>query len=259
MAYEKLNLADGDTLKAEHLSHMEAGIEEANKAIVSVGGDTLTWDGNTEGMEVWDASAIGLGIFYKTSNATPTQSQMDDGLIAYSSGFVFPGSYCEDIGAAIMLPDATGIIIIDGGVEIEGIVLPSAGIYLTDRDGVYITGITIPGYTGFVKKRINSNYLPSPNVFFLNVAERNTTGYIYTDKNCSEKATKTQVVDALSKGVVLVKEMAVGESESIVMVFSQLACLTNDDEWGVATIPLVRGEYTTAYTAEYTPPETTSE
>lgn len=32
MAYEKLNLQDGDVLKAEHLSHMEEGIERASSA-----------------------------------------------------------------------------------------------------------------------------------------------------------------------------------------------------------------------------------
>ena len=36
MAYEKLNLSNGDVLNAEHLAHMEKGIEDAYTGIIRV-------------------------------------------------------------------------------------------------------------------------------------------------------------------------------------------------------------------------------
>lgn len=163
MAYEKLNLSDGDTLKAEHLNHMEDGIEETNKAIVSVGGDTLTWDGNTEGLVNVE------NLFYKLSDATPTLDDFSNGgsvkmktpemeavqefTLSDVESMVTDDLLCP-YGVACVRPEQVGVVF-------DGLVFPEPGTYFSRTpDVTQVLSITIHGYTGFVKKRINPEYLP---------------------------------------------------------------------------------------------------
>ena len=48
MGYNKLNLTDGQVLKAEHLNHMEQGIEDASVAVNSESSTSITLANNTE-------------------------------------------------------------------------------------------------------------------------------------------------------------------------------------------------------------------
>lgn len=159
MSYEKLNLADGDTLKAEHLSHMEKGIEEADKVIVTEGGDTLTWDGNTEGL------VSAGGILYKISDAIVTMDDLSNGgeAVLNDTHYSVPAENAEEMATGVIaFFDAFVAFVseVGVGVEVDGISFPEAGVYFASPDSGICTQITIPGYTGFAKKQVNPEYLP---------------------------------------------------------------------------------------------------
>ena len=48
MSYNKLNLSDGQTFKAEHLSHIEQGIADANVTVNSESSTSITLANNME-------------------------------------------------------------------------------------------------------------------------------------------------------------------------------------------------------------------
>lgn len=135
------------------------------------GGDTLTWDGNTEGLvNVQD-------FLFKVSERTPTIGDFANGgelhtiadgtelrqtIAAEDVGevgggtFVVFGTNAEQIW---IVPD-TGV-----GFDYEGIVFPESGIYFLALAAVgingYIASLAISGYTGFpTVKQIESKYIP---------------------------------------------------------------------------------------------------
>lgn len=136
-----------------------------NKPLVSVGGDTLTWDGNTEGLESVD---MGNGSFlYKISDATPSLSEAQQGFA------INMGSETQEYtGESIVSLNETiyafvnidfGMVVLADNVDFFGLVIPFKGVYFlnTPSDGY---SLTIPGYTGFAKKQINPELLPMTTV-----------------------------------------------------------------------------------------------
>ena len=140
-----------------------------NKPFETVGGDTLTWDGNTEGLEYisLDGDVVAL---YHVSNATPTVEDLDKGYaLSFQYGNTVNTSY-QDTGAGfiILSSDFAGIIVYEEavGVDLDGIIFPKSGIYFVNIDmeaeSDYANKLTINGYTGFTKETIKQEVLPEP-------------------------------------------------------------------------------------------------
>ena len=124
------------------------------------GGDTLTWDGNTEGL------VNAINMFYKVSDAIVTIDDfangwsyvMSDGRIG-SETAEYASEYAPGVVSALSMYciAESGV-----GVDIGGVAFPESGIYFVKIDGMHLTSVTIPGYTGFpVTKKIDPKYLPS--------------------------------------------------------------------------------------------------
>lgn len=161
-----------------------------NKPFETVGGDTLTWDGNTEGLEYisLDGDVVAL---YHVSNATPTVEDLDKGYaLSFQYGNTVNTSY-QDTGAGfiILSSDFAGVIVYEEavGVDLDGIIFPKSGIYFVNIDmgaeSDYANKLTINGYTGFTKETIKQEVLPEPVLtspsgkkFKITVADNGTLG-----------------------------------------------------------------------------------
>lgn len=148
------------TLGGKTFNIMDA--EARAKAIptVQVGGDTLTWDGNTEGK----VSSLGIPL-YKVSDAIPNKEDFANGAIVNLGEGEIPldsesaqGVFMDD-GFALM--DVLAIVPYNG-YDIDGLVFPEAGVYFISSDGTYVSYLTIPGYTGFGSPKIDPAYLYQP-------------------------------------------------------------------------------------------------
>ena len=172
-----------------------------------VGPDTLTWDGNKEGHVVVTKEYQGSEYWYvKVSDNTPTMADFANGasVKAFSRGFFEPVEV-HDEGNAIAVADFAAIILEDN-VSLFEVVFPEKGIYFLDDPSYGTTeALRIPGYTGFptktVVKPIDKKYLPGA-ASCTNFYNAQEDDYIYTDKACSIKASKNDVVEALSRGII---------------------------------------------------------
>lgn len=116
------------------------------------GSDTLTWDGNTKGLvSVAD-------VFYKVSDATPSiedfangGSTMYNGDTATVSNFTIDQiTDMSGSGAAILLHQTEQFLVaLEDNIDFSGFVIPEKGIYLQNTGELYVSSLTIPGYTGF--------------------------------------------------------------------------------------------------------------
>jgi hypothetical protein len=137
----------------------------------TVKGDTLTWDGNTEGLVCFDGM---VPYLYKVSDVVLTMDDLASGATVKISD-VADSEECtvENLKVREIMP---GIISINSkififaesiaGTEVQGMKLPEAGMYFYKYNGVgqYIESLTIPGYTGFTTtaiKTIDPKYLPT--------------------------------------------------------------------------------------------------
>lgn len=132
-----------------------------NKPVVFVGSDTLTWDGNTDGLETFDKyfkvsdipmSVDGLGntaeiVLMRTDQSV---SNSIESIISVDSDFVSDQyQYFMSVGE-----DSSE----EAGVPV--------GIYLcyekNNIEDYYVSSITIPGYTGFPQEKIAPSHLYQP-------------------------------------------------------------------------------------------------
>lgn len=155
--------------------------------IETVGGDTLTWDGNTSGLDTFG------GELFKVSDVTPTIEELanfeftmagngqtitvssDDAPAVVEDGFIVIGTEY----AYVILNDMEGI---------------PKGLYFLHGDGYYTSSLTINGYTGFTKEQVKQEYLPSGmNTFYWD----ESTDFIYKNLMCTEKVTKAELLSAV--------------------------------------------------------------
>lgn len=132
----------------------------------TVYGDTLTWDGNTEGLEV--AGTADTVYYYRISDATPTA--VDSYTFVSGSGDTYNEEILPPMSAngLIMLIEGLIIIVTDDavGVDIGGFSFEKTGVYSqsVDGSGAPISfEFTINGYNGFETKvvtPIDKKYLP---------------------------------------------------------------------------------------------------
>lgn len=134
----------------------------------TVKGDTLTWDGNTEGLV-----SIG-GLMFKVSDTVLSYDDFaTDGFSVETtngqqsgeqSNLLFLQEYgvVASVGQFYSFPESAVGVDISGG---EGIIPTESGTYFTAN----MRSLTIPGYTGFETKtikRLDEKYMPvltSPN------------------------------------------------------------------------------------------------
>lgn len=136
----------------------------------TVGGDTLTWDGNTEGLAVEQ----GGGELFKVSNSIPVLADFDNGMTI--TAFIGGQNQAATLGKESVYT-INGIIFAADGIcavvphEVAGEVIneewlfPEAGVYFMNSSYAKVASLTIPGYTGFtttttVVKPIDPKYLP---------------------------------------------------------------------------------------------------
>ena len=129
-----------------------------DKPFEVTGGDTLTWDGNTEGLEGLD------DLFFHVSDIVVSASDCANGISIISND----GQSLEISGTdmqAAFLEGGIGItevvfFIPADNYEFNGVVIPKAGIYLLKQDTFYTSSLTINGYTGFTTTKLKPEYLP---------------------------------------------------------------------------------------------------
>lgn len=110
------------------------------------GGDTLVWDGNTEGLE---SVSLSNGFeFFRISDAVPTRADCENGVtVVRSDGSTETLTNCFDVndlgvfGFVISVPK--------DNFEWEGEIFPKAGCWAINMGGLYVSSLTIPNYTGF--------------------------------------------------------------------------------------------------------------
>lgn len=119
----------------------------------SGGGDTLTWDGNTEGL------LCQLDIYYKVSDAIVTIADLASGCTCIGGQYSWDLTITELAPGMVLAMDANVLYVAlfvteEGvGVDVNGVSISEAGVYfLLDPNtgtGTYISSLTINGYTGF--------------------------------------------------------------------------------------------------------------
>lgn len=130
----------------------------SDKPFVKVGGDTLTWDGNTEGLVVLD---IGMGNnYYKVSDVAPSLEELQNGVCKLSNGSEAPAEAMALADTVFAFGGMIGIVCTTD-TTVEGITIPKGVFFsVTIETGDYVSSLTIPGYTGFAKEQIDPKVLP---------------------------------------------------------------------------------------------------
>jgi hypothetical protein len=165
-----------DTYKPEEMAGAIRGIEggggggasswsDLAEKTAKVGGDTLTWDGNKDGL------VNVMGMIYKISDNVLTADDVQNGAIVTTSDGAQTSCSGSEIREWI---EAYGVVAFLGvysipsdNFEASGIVFPEAGIYVMADDAApaHVKSITVNGYTGFVSEQtvvtpIPTEYLP---------------------------------------------------------------------------------------------------
>ena len=154
----------------------------------TVMGDTITWDGNTDGLDFVDGGD-GM-VLYKISDATPTLTEAQQGGVITLGGEIveFTSDMVATMGESLYAfagsPEA-GMVVLEDNADLFGITIPSKGIYMVMP--VPYT-LTINGYTGFEMtevKTIDSKYLPISGVEIVNIIPE-SDGSTSSDKTYAE-------------------------------------------------------------------------
>ena len=125
----------------------------------TVGGDTLTWDGNTEGLAGVDFDGAGTYTHYCISGTVPSGTDVANGATITMIGGASRSTTFTDTETGFMYENEFAVLIVDEnavGVDIDGLVFDKAGIYVTDS----ISSLTINGYTGFPTTKLKEEYIP---------------------------------------------------------------------------------------------------
>lgn len=181
--------------------------------------DTITWDGNTDGLYPV------MGLLYRVSSATPTLDDMQNGGTIKTftpdgeMSVEFTGEHVMDVetvgigtNAIIIQADEAALPVFiatqDGATIIADetiISIEKAGIYFSSADGAYISYFAINNYTGFEKiviKTIDPKYIAPVKTYFYYDTDNN----LYIDEEKTTPATPTDVMNAYNKGQIVVKE-----------------------------------------------------
>lgn len=195
--------------------HLQFGEE-----IATVSGPVnITWDGNTDGSVKVFAGESGA-FFYKVSDDVFSDEQLKLMSISLSTDltFVLADVWNEALGTQIVVSDEVTIAVAVASVRKDGAAVkfggdfpyfPEKGIYFIALPEIYYTASlasTEPvEQTKIVVKPIDKKYLPESvaqvTKFYV---EYGRDCYIYTDETFNNRASKQDVLDAISKGVIYV-------------------------------------------------------
>ena len=133
--------------------------------------DTLTWDGNTEGLVSIKNDDM---IVCKVSDATPSIEDCANGATMVVSS-LYGGSDAAELAAEDIVSLADGLVAIgevfsvrETALNVEhadlgGIIFTEPGTYFMAMEGAfYVSSLTIPGYTGFAQEKIAPSHLYQP-------------------------------------------------------------------------------------------------
>lgn len=137
--------------------HLQFGEE-----IIEVGGDTLTWDGNTEGLYT-----VG-DMFVKISDATPTKEDFVNGCIRETSDsgkMNIESTKVTTMESALLVGGESILIIPEDNSIVGGMSFEEAGVYTIINHYDRFVSLTIPNYTGFktvteIVHKLDPKYLP---------------------------------------------------------------------------------------------------
>lgn len=221
--------------------------------VTEVGGDTLTWDGNTEGL------VNANNVFYKVSDALPNESDFSNRYIIVTSEGetieVTKEEYGEDfaIAAPGILMGMNFIVVYEAGTESGEMTFPETGLYVYNDDESYLASLTIPGYTGFVSKQtvvkpIETKYLPE-HLQFGEVTENepleiswngNTAGLVSVSPDASvtlyKVADDTPTKDQLEKGFTFVVKENIGDRVSREYTEKDCEDFSSEGEYAMFTV-----------------------
>lgn len=142
------------TLTSDHPYWVKEATQSFGTAAVAAsgGGDTLTWDGNIEGLDCFG------NLYYRVSDAAPTIEEaraggsfgITDGTA--SNTLAFDESHVlvqDDVAYFIHMGDFSYILVVLQEI-VEGGDTVKKGVYFMNYgNGTHITSLTISGYTGF--------------------------------------------------------------------------------------------------------------
>lgn len=228
--------------------------------------DTLTWDGDVSGL------TIAEGFLYKVSDCVPTMSDLQNGVLAVVGNAVegdrIPLSVenngiVEQEGCiALMVAEISlivALIIANDNTTVDGMFIPEKGIYFSnDENALFTKSLTIPGYEFSVINKIDEKYMPAiaqaKSVVLYAACDDAGVLRIYKDNNHTEMATLPDlyVLKMARRRVVIVDGN--GMYDAVAVQHSSGTILYYKVAEHSFTI-----ESFIAYTAEYTPTETTSE
>ena len=141
--------------------------------VETVGGDTLKWDGNTEGkLIVTDSNGY---MYVKLFDAVPSEADCAGGFsYVDSAGYFAENTVFDQYGEDIRQIDGTVVLVSKDDTSYKdeyedgsswSLHFPEKGIYSyydpTDTPAYHMSSFTINGYTGFPKEQVKQEYLPS--------------------------------------------------------------------------------------------------
>lgn len=136
-----------------------------DKPVVFEPSDTLTWDGNTEGLVSVDLSGgAGAAFAYRLSESAPSLAELKMGGASATdnngTSMTFPFDDAADVGGGIIACGGSLFCVVpNDNSAFNGVTFPVKGFY-TLAANVKECVITIPGYTGFVTEKLDPAYLP---------------------------------------------------------------------------------------------------
>ena len=130
----------------------------------TVHSDTLTWDGNTEGL-------VSVDNWYKVSDAKVSMDDLANGFVVRVAGRDTPmpaEAVSQLVDGVLIIAGSWAAFVSEEGVGVsfdEGLAFEEAGVYFMCIPGTPMCteALTIPDYTGFIKtevKRIDPEFLP---------------------------------------------------------------------------------------------------
>lgn len=239
-SYEKAHNVQADPAKPPYSTKVSWNdLKDKPFGESETGGDTLTWDGNTDG------KAIAFDSFVHVSDVVLTKSDFSNGANAVIGEVLTIGE--EDVIEGGL--DGIGLMFGEVGfclneTEAETLGIPAGIYFLWSAETLYISSLTIPGYTGFpVTKKIEEKYLPNNHTRFYYVGD----DYLYSDVGVN-KVTVNELKTAAKKGPIIVQ---IGSNASMTCSHLAISIVSNDvGEYGKLTI--WNDEFIALYTAEYT-------
>lgn len=166
------------------------------------GGDTLTWDGNTEGLDNIQ------GMLFKISDSVVTPNDLANGFkITMSDGSEIEATYDELVNQNGISEDglifASYFVVIPYNnydlsmIGMNGVTAQKGVYFMAHPNAGTTNKLQIPGYTGFPRvKKLDEKYLPDG----IGMMRINIT----MDEDDTYRADKTYVgiTDAIQKGII---------------------------------------------------------